>query len=205
MACVLPHRERAGRRADDHRGAGSHGFRHRIDGIRMPGRVRVLGTPQVLADHDAHLRTAAIDHAGAVARREVPRFVEDVVVGEQALDVERFDAATTHDGHDVAGRYRRARCGHRHADEHRRISRATRMQFRRHLPGSALAVTEEALALQQVTRRIAAQRELRERDALGSGRRKFHGAVDHPPGISGDVSDHRVESGKRNPHGMRSL
>jgi hypothetical protein len=79
------------------------------------------------------------------------------------------------------------------------------MQFRRHLLGSALAVTEESLALQQVTRRIAAERELRERDALGSGRCQFHGAGDHPPGISGDVSDRRVESAKRNPHGTRSL
>jgi hypothetical protein len=79
------------------------------------------------------------------------------------------------------------------------------MQFRCHLLGDAFALTEEALALQQVPRRIAAERKLRERDALGSGRRQFHRAVDHPPGISGDVSDRRVESGKRNPHGMRSL
>ena len=119
--------------------------------------------------------------------------------------MERFDAASAHDGHDVAGGYRRAGCGHRHADEHRCIPGTTRVQFLRHLLGSALARTEEALALQQVPRRIAAEREFRERDALGSGRRQFHGAVDHPPGISGDVSDRRVESGKRNPHGMRSL
>ena len=119
--------------------------------------------------------------------------------------MEGFDAATAHDGHDVAGGYRRTGCGHRHADEHRCIPRAARMQFLRHLPGDALAVTEEALALQQVPRRIAAERQLRERDALGAGRRQFHGAIDHPPGISGDVSDRRVESAKRNPHGTRSL
>ena len=119
--------------------------------------------------------------------------------------MEGFDAATAQDGHDVAGRHRRAGCRRRHADEHRRIPRATRMQSRRHLPGDAFALTEEALALQQVPRRIAAERKLRKRDALGAGRRQFHGTVDHPPGIAGDVSDRRVESGERNPHGRRSL
>src|SRR4029077_12180171 len=79
--------ERRGREIEEHLGAGQ----------RELGRRRA-GLPHVLADRRADQRAAMLEQDEITSRREVAVLVEDAVVGEEALAIERLDLARGTDG-----------------------------------------------------------------------------------------------------------
>src|SRR5207237_9358704 len=66
-------------------------------GERELGRRRT-GLPQVLANRRAEQRLAQLEQDQVAAGREVPVLVEDAVVGEEALAVDRLDLTCRADG-----------------------------------------------------------------------------------------------------------
>jgi hypothetical protein len=89
-------------------------IRRRVDhrqhlGAASAGQFGRLLEPGVLADEQADVDTARLEHAGALPRREVAALVEHLVVGQFALGVGLEDAAFLDD----AGRVVAQLHGHR--------------------------------------------------------------------------------------------
>ena len=132
-------------------------------GKREVGRRRA-GLPHVLADRHADERLAEAEQDEVAAGREVALLVEDAVVRQEALAVDRPHLAVGADG---AGVVQVAVEG-READERRDPGRRGRDLVERP-PGRA----HEGRAQQQVLRRVARDRELGEEDELGACRARL--------------------------------
>ena len=115
------------------------------------------GLPDVLADGQADAQVAELDQPAAVARLEVALLVEDAVVGQEHLAVDRLYAAAGEHGAgvvDVVGELWEA------DQRHDPVGRGGDPLERR------ARVGEEVLLEQQVLGRIAGHRELGEQDQL---------------------------------------
>ena len=118
--------------------------------------------------------------------------VEDAVVGQEALAVDRLHLAVGADGAGVVevavevGR----------ADE--RDDAAVRLLG--DLGERALRGADEARAQEQVLRRIAGDRELGEEDDVGARAPRLVETGEDPLAVPVEIADGRVDLGQREPH-----
>ena len=170
-----------GREVDDDLRAAVHG--------RPFGRT--AGHPDVLADGDAHPPAVEIDHERLASRQEVAALVEDGVVREAVLAVQRRDPTVGQDrggvvepgggGHGLAAAGCPGRCRHgfRDADAGNDAGGAGR-----HLAERGGGVLYEARFEQEVFRRVAGERQLGKQGDVGSPLSRFA----NPRLQSGDVA-----------------
>ena len=123
---------------------------------------------------------------------EVALLVEHAVVRKQPLAVDGLDAAVrAHEACVVEP----AVCRVRRADE--RDDVRSRL---RHLTGSVRSRADEGGAKQEILRRIARDRELREDDELGARVACLGDPPDDAVSVAVEVADGRVDLGERHPH-----
>ncbi len=156
------------------------------------GRARL---PQVLADRQAERRFAELEQADLGARLEVPLLVEHAVVRQEALAVEAGHAAVRADEARVV---EAAVLGVRRPDE--RDDARGRL---RHLPGSLRSRADEGGAEQEVLRRVARDRELREHDEVGARGARLGDPRDDAVTVPVEVADGRVELSQCDLHSFR--
>ena len=174
-----------GRDVDDQPGAGQ-----RLVGDGGPG------LPDVLADRHADRDAVDLDDRPAGAALEVAHLVEDAVVGEVDLAVDRLHAAVGADRGGVVGVLGTLGEPDDRDDVHR-------------LGGDPLqrlaGIGEEVLLEQEVLRRVAGDRELGEEDDLGTRLPRLAQAREDLLGVAGDVADGGVELGQSDPHQQSSM
>src|SRR5581483_7194748 len=152
------------------------------------GRPRL---PHVLADGDPDQRLAEPEHDEVAPRREVPLLVEDAVVREEALPVDRLHLAACADGArvvevavEVGG-----------ADERRDLLGRGGDLLERPARGA-----HEPRPQEQILRRVAGDGELREQREIRAGRpRLLQPGQDQRP-VTVQVADSRVDLREREPH-----
>ena len=123
-------------------------------------RQRRAGLPDVLADRQADRDAVDLDRRAARAGLEVAQLVEDAVVGQVDLAVARLHGAVGEDRGSVVDVLRALGVADDRDDAGRLRGEALQRRSR---------VGEEVLLEQQVLRRVAGQRELREADELRAG------------------------------------
>jgi hypothetical protein len=161
-------------------------------GERKVGRGRA-GLPHVLADGRADQRLAVLEQDQVAAGSEVAVLVEDAVVRQEALAVDRLHLPAREDEtgvEEVAVEVGRAH-------EHGRAACLTR-----DLLDAALGGAHEAGTQQQVLRRIAGDRKLREEDEIGSVRFRVGEVAENHVAVALEVSDDRVDLGKGEAHSL---
>ena len=172
--------ERRGREVDEQLRAGE----------REIGRGRP-GLPHVLADRRPDQRAAVLEEKEVVAGREVAVLVEDAVVREEALAVDRPHLAAGADGagvEEVAVEVGRA-------DE--RDDPAGRA---RDLCERALCGADEARAQEQIFRRVPGGGQLGQEDEIGAGGLCLLDPRDDAVAVSVQVADDGIDLRERKPH-----
>ena len=154
------------------------------------GRARL---PHVFAHGQADEGLAVLEQNQVTARREVAVFVEDAVVRQEALPVHRLDLTR---GTHVTGVVEIA-IEVRRAHENRRAS-----CLARDLLHGVLCRTDEPGAEQEVLRRIAGHRELREHDEVGGVLLGLGEALEDQLPVPVEIADDRVDLGQCEPHGL---
>jgi hypothetical protein len=149
---------------------------------------RMAGGPDVLADRQPDPRGAEVDHHRVVARLEVALLVEDAVVGEQGLAVDRRNLAIGEHGERVVD-VLRALGEADHGDDLPRVGRD--------LAHRRLGLQQEVLLEQQVLGRVAGQHELREEDELGARVARAGDLLAHEPHVAVEVADARIDLRQR--------
>ncbi len=180
---LLAEVERRGREVGDELGP-----RERQVGGRRPG------LPDVLAHRRADEHVAELEQQAVVPRREVAVLVEDAVVGQEALAVDRLHGAVVADDAGVVevavepGR----------ADEHRLRARRGGDLVER-----APRRPDEAGPEQQVLGRVAGDGELGEEDEVGVDAAGLGEQLEDPVAVAGQVADDGVQLGECEAHGFR--
>ena len=152
------------------------------------GRARL---PDVLADGRPDQRLAVLEEEQVAARGEVAVLVEDAVVGEEPLAVDRLHLAAGADGARVV----------EVAVEVGTPTNATMpRRLLRHLGERALCGADEARAQEQVLRRIARDRELGEEDDVGARVLRLVHPREDQLAVPVEVADSRIDLGQREPH-----
>ena len=152
---------------------------------------RAVWAPHVLADADADLHPTddvELERVGLVAGREVAGLVEHGVVRQQALAVRAEDpSAGAHRGgvEEVAIRL--------HEADHRGAVAGDGGE----LGERDLVVGDEARLEDEILRRVAGRRQLREGDEVAARRLGPLVGVDEQRQVAVDVADHRVQLGQR--------
>src|SRR3954469_21140158 len=153
------------------------------------GRARL---PDVLADRQADRHAVQLDQRGLRARLEVARLVEDAVVGQEHLAVDRLDAAL--------GEYRTrvvyVLTALGEADEGHQV--AVLGLARELLERGARAVHEVRLQ-EEVLGRVAGQGQLGEHDELRALVARAADPLLDLPGVALDVAHGGVDLGERDP------
>jgi hypothetical protein len=172
--------ERRGRQVDDQLRAGE----------REVGRRRA-GLPHVLADRRADQDVAVLQQEEVVPRREVAVLVEDAVVGQETLAVDRLD---------LARRAYRARVVEvavevRSADQRRDSARGACDLVERALGGA-----DEPGAQEEVFGRISGDCELREEDEIRMGLLRLLQPAEDALAVAVEVADDGVDLGERESH-----
>ena len=147
--------------------------------------------PQVLAHRQPNLLSTDLDHRARVSRREVALLVEDAVVGEVHLAVDRKHSPTAEHRRRVIDLPRLLREPD-DGDDPLDISRKLAQRVRR--------VLQKVLAQQQILGRVAGERELGEQHELRALRLRGGYARTNAPRITGDVADSRVQLAERQAH-----
>ena len=177
---VLAHVERRGGDVDEELRAGE----------RKVGRGRA-GLPDVLADGRADQGFAVCEEEEVAARGEVAVLVEDAVVGEEPLVVDRLHLAVGANGAAVV----EVAVEVRHPDERDDASRLLR-----DLGEGLLRGVDEARPQEQVFRRVARDRKLGEEDDVGAGVTRLGHTRQDQLAVSVEIADGRVDLGQREPH-----
>ena len=151
-----------------------------------------LGLPDVLADRETDLQLPEHEHEALLAGVEVPRLVEDAVVRQQPLAVQRPDLAVGADGTDigelVVERPRRP-------DERHDVGAGRRDLARRLLCGP-----DERWTQQQVLGRVRGYGELGRDEHIRSGRSCLGERGEDPLTVAVEVADYRIDLCQREPH-----
>ena len=145
---------------------------------------RRAGDPDVLADGQPDGHAVDLDQRAAPARLEVADLVEDAVVGQADLAVDRLHAAVGEDGGgvvDVVGPLGEADDG----DDVARLARDVVERPAR--------VAQEVLLEQQILGRVAGDRQLGEQAQLRAGVAGGAQAVLDLGRVAGEVADARVQ------------
>ena len=170
-----------GRDVDDQRRPGAR--------LERGGRARL---PDVLADRQPDLAAAELDQCRATAALEVALLVEDAVVGQVQLAVDRL--------HGAAGDHRErvvdVVLALGEADE-----RDDPLGRRRDAVQRRARVAQEVLLEQQVLWRVAGQRKLGEEHELGAGLAGAVGQLDDRALVAGDVAHDCVHLREGDPQG----
>ena len=148
--------------------------------------------PDVLAHGEADAHAQHVEHHRGVAGAEVARLVEDAVVGQEALVVDRLHPPVRHHGGGVVGSRRSSRGSPRSPRTVGDVGgdpvegRAGRGRERR--------------PQQQILGRVARDRELRDEHHIGARCVSCADPFAHPLGVAGDVTDGGVDLAERDPH-----
>ena len=151
--------------------------------------------PQVLAHCQAERRSPELEQADLGARLEVALLVEHAVVRQQPLAVDVGHAAVRADEARVV---EAAVLGVRRTDE--RDDARGRL---RHLTCRLRSRTDERGAEQEVLRRIAGDRELREHNEVGAGDARLSDPRDDAVTVAVEVADGRVDLSQGDLHSFR--
>ncbi len=155
---------------------------------------RIGRLPDVLADRQPDAVPVDGDRRRAGAVLEVPKLVEHAVVRQVHLAVAGDDIAAVEHGSGVVDVLVALRPAHDRDESLRGLCGE--------IADRVAAVLQEPLAEQEVLRRVARDRELREdRDASARGGRLAHGCGD-PLGVAVDVADGRVDLAERQAQGV---
>src|ERR1035441_2118894 len=169
----------------------------RVVVIQAPLSPEVLVIPEVLADGQPQPFPAERQDDAAVARLEPAPFVENVVRRQERLLREDPHAAALEQGGDVVERLADAApVRHERSDEERGPARASREGRK-----SARGLAHERRALEEVPRRITADRELGKHGQIRPSLFGPGQAPENPGSVAREVPDSRVDLAKREPHG----
>ncbi len=169
----------------------------RVDPAAPP---EVLVVPEVLADRDAEPLAAERHESRARARLEVAPLVEHVVRRQEALPAERRQPAAREERGDVVVRLpglllvRDER-----ADEERRLLHPSRQVLQ-----DARRSLLERGAVEEVLRRIAADRELGDEEEVGLLLLRARERVEDLRAVPREVAERRVELREREAHQERA-
>src|SRR5918996_2619259 len=159
-------------------------------GEREVGRRRPR-LPDVLADRRSDQRPPVLEQEEVATRREVAILVEDAVVGEEALAVDRLHLAV---GADRA-RVEEIAVEMRRADENDDAASGCSDLAERRLRGA-----DEARPQQQVLRGVAGDGELGEEDEVCAAAARLAEPLEDPGAVALEIADDRVELRERESH-----
>ena len=174
--------ERAGRQVDEQFGPRRRQFGHRIApafGGKVIGRSR-FAEPGVFADMHTQPQAAKFQRRRRLGRKEIATFVEDVVIGEQALVDRLLDAARPEQAGGIADASFGQISHRRMADEHAE-ARGDCLPRALDRP---VAGGGESFAQQQVFGRVAADEQLRDDEQFGPGSESPFGGSPDEAGVS---------------------
>jgi hypothetical protein len=157
------------------------------------GRARL---PDVLADRRPYQHLAELEQEQLPAGGEVPVLVEDAVVGQEALAVERLHLAVRTD---------RAGVEEVAVEPGRADERGDPRAGARDLTQRLLGRAHERGPQQQVLGRVAGHRQLGEEDEVGACRARVGQTGENALSVAVQVADDRVDLGEREPHRRESL
>ena len=160
---------------------------------RQVGRRRPR-LPHVLADRHADERLADLEQDEIAPRREIALFVEDSVVRQEPLAVDRLHVAVRAD---------RARVEEIRVEVGEADQRDDPSGLLRDLAQRPLRRADEARAQEQVLRRVAGHRELREEREVGALVARLAEAGEDQVAIPLEVADDGVDLREREPHRFR--
>jgi hypothetical protein len=150
--------------------------------LRLPRGSR---KPDVFADDESDLRTLDVDDTRGVARLEVALLVEDRVVWQELLAVDRADAAVSEHRNGVVAR---AAVTLGETDDDRRAAHARRQRSQ-----FARARIQKRRPQKQVLGRIAAQRKLGRDHEARAGALGLAGGREDGAGVPAQVSQHLIQ------------
>ena len=162
-------------------------------GEREVGRRRTR-LPDVLADREPHRRLSDPEEDELPALGEVPVLVEDAVVREEVLAVDRLHASVRADG----ARVREIAVEPRRPDERGDALRRGRDRLER-----LVCCADEAGPQEEVLGRVSRRRELRKEDEIGAGVARLSEAAEDLGSVSLEVPDDAVELCERDSQGFR--
>ena len=139
--------------------------------------------PHVLADRHADDHVTMLEQEELVAGREVAHLVEDAVVRQEPLPHERLDLAV---------RAHRARVVEVALEIRRADERDDAARRRGYLRQRLLRRADEPGPQQQILRRIARHRQLREDDEVGAGALRLLEPLEDQRAVAVEVADGRV-------------
>ncbi len=158
------------------------------DGLVAGRRARL---PDVLADGQSDGLLADLEHRAAIARLEVALLVEDAVVGEEDLAIDRM--------HDAVGEH-----GGGVVDVGRALGKADDgndpVGLRCELVQRRAGGCQEALAQQQILGRVAGQRQLGKQHDIGAGLQRLLAPGANQRSVAGDVADGGVHLAEGQAH-----
>jgi hypothetical protein len=159
--------------------------------VRGPSRA---GLPDVLADRRPDVHVAELKKQELAALGEVAVLVEDAVVRKELLAIDRPDLALGADGARVC----EVAVEPRRSDERHDVARGAR-NLQKRLTGGV----DEPRPKEEVLRRVAGDRELREDDEIGLRPPCVGEEGEDPLAVAVEISDHGVELGERKSQGFR--
>ena len=151
------------------------------------------GLPHVLADRGADQRAAVLEQQELSTGCEVAVLVEDAVVRQEPLAVQRLELAGGADGARVVEVAVEPRDADEGGDAARRAC---------HLLGRGLGRADEARPEEQVLRRVARDRKLGEEDEIGFLRFRLLQSPEDALGVAVEIADDGVDLGEREPHSV---
>ena len=160
---------------------------------REVGRGRP-GLPHVLADRDADERAAQLQQDEVAARSEVAVLVEDAVVRQEALAVDRLDGAVRADGARVVEVV--AEVGEAHERHDVACVRGDLLE-------RARRGGDESGPQEQILRRVAGHGQLGEEDEIRVSSASLVEAGEDQLAVPVEIADDGVDLCKREPHGFR--
>ena len=159
---------------------------------RVTRCCRGAGTPDVLANDDAHSNAVDVDDARLTARVEVALLVENGVIRKATLAIARsYVAIAQHRDRVVASVRRKLRKADQDSDAPN--ERGEARQF-------VGARGKKCRTQQQILRRVATQRELRGDQQLRPAAPRLGGSLEDARRIAGEIADHLVELSDRDAH-----
>src|SRR5439155_128589 len=155
-------------------------------GQRLRGR-RPRRIPDVLADVDGHARLAEREDRRLAPRLEIAVLVEDAVVRQVLLVVDAGQGPVVDDGGGVEEILALVHAADDGGEAARRL---------RHVRQRGQVGLDEGGLEEEILGRVAGDRQLGERDEVGTERTRLRQTVHDAPGVTLDVPDGRVDLGQ---------
>ncbi len=174
---------------------------HHEPGAGLPGDAEGAALlPDVLADRQGHVHAVEAHDGEATARDEVPVLVEHPVVGQMVFEVGGDDPAAETEGGGVAGR----RAGGRAvvvevADDDAQLRQTDGPQVGGQFVDLRHGCLPERAPEDEVLRRVAGERHLRDRQQVRAARHGRVRCVEDPGAVSRQITHGEVDLGQCDP------